>query len=44
MIVIRHNIDVLDRSVVGWLEASEGGSKVTVRDLPAAGPHRRARA
>src|SRR6478736_6791629 len=25
MIVIRHNIDVLDRSVVGWLEASEGG-------------------
>ena len=34
MIVIRHNIDVLDRSVVGWLEASEGGSRVTVRDLP----------
>ena len=34
MIVIRHNIDVLDRSVVGWLEASEGGSSVTVRDLP----------
>jgi small subunit ribosomal protein S4 len=34
MIVIRHNLDVLDRSVVGWLEASEGGSRVTVRDLP----------
>ena len=34
MIVIRHNIDVLDRSVVGWLEASEGGSNVTMRDLP----------
>ena len=34
MIVIRHNIDVLDRSVVGGLEASEGGSRVTVRDLP----------
>jgi len=34
MIVIQHNIDVLDRSVVGWLEASEGGSRVTVRDLP----------
>jgi small subunit ribosomal protein S4 len=34
MIVIRHNLDVLDRSVVGWLEASDGGSKVMVRDLP----------
>jgi small subunit ribosomal protein S4 len=34
MIVIRHNIDVLDRTVVGWLELSDGGSKVTVRDLP----------
>ena len=34
MIVIRHNIDVLDRSVVGWLEAGEGGKQVTVRDLP----------
>ncbi len=34
MIVIRHNLDVLDRSVVGWLESSEGGSRVTVRDLP----------
>ena len=34
MIVIRHNLDVLDRSVVGWLEVSDGGSKVTVRDVP----------
>jgi small subunit ribosomal protein S4 len=34
MIVIRHNIDVLDRSVVGWLEAGDGGQQVTVRDLP----------
>jgi small subunit ribosomal protein S4 len=34
MIVIRHNLDVLDRSLVGWLEASEGGKHVTVRDLP----------
>ena len=34
MIIIRHNIDVLDRSVVGWLEAGDGGSRVTVRDLP----------
>ena len=30
MIVIRHNIDVLDRTVVGWLEASEGGSKAVL--------------
>ncbi len=34
MIVIQHNLDVLDRSVVGWLEAGEGGRQVTVRDLP----------
>ena len=34
MIVIQHNIDVLDRNVVGWLEAGDGGKQVTVRDLP----------
>ena len=34
MIVIQHNLDVLDRSVVGWLEVSDGGKQVTVRDLP----------
>jgi small subunit ribosomal protein S4 len=34
MIVIQHNIDVLDRSVVGWLETGDGGKQVTVRDLP----------
>jgi small subunit ribosomal protein S4 len=34
MIVIRHNLDVLDRSLVGWLEASDGGKQVTVRDQP----------
>jgi small subunit ribosomal protein S4 len=34
MIVIQHNIDVLDRSVVGWLESGDGGKQVTVRDLP----------
>ncbi len=34
MIVIQHNIDVLDRSLVGWLEAGEGGRAVTVRSLP----------
>jgi small subunit ribosomal protein S4 len=34
MIVIQHNIDVLDRNVVGWLEAGDAGKQVTVRDLP----------
>jgi small subunit ribosomal protein S4 len=34
MIVIQHNIDVLDRSIVGWLEIGDGGKQVTVRDLP----------
>ena len=34
MIVVQHNIDVLDRSVVGWLETGDGGKEVTVRDLP----------
>jgi small subunit ribosomal protein S4 len=34
MIVIQHNIDTLDRSLVGWLEAGDGGKAVTVRSLP----------
>ena len=34
MIVIRHNIDTLDRSLVGWLETGDGAQQVTVRDLP----------
>jgi len=34
MIVVQHNRDTLDRSVVGWLEAGEGGKQVTVRSLP----------
>jgi small subunit ribosomal protein S4 len=34
MIVIQHNIDVLDRSLVAWLEAGDGGKQVTVRNLP----------
>ena len=34
MIVVQHNIDTLDRSLVGWLEAGDGGKQVTVRDLP----------
>jgi small subunit ribosomal protein S4 len=34
MIVIQHNLDVLDRSLVGWLESADGGKQVTVRSLP----------
>ena len=34
MIVVRHNIDVLDRRVPPWLEGAEAGNQVTVRDLP----------
>ena len=34
MIVVQHNLDVLDRTVVGWLETGDGGKQVTVRDLP----------
>ena len=32
MIQIQHNIDTLDRPLVGWLEGGKG--QVTVRDLP----------
>ena len=35
MIVIQHNIDILDRSLVGWLESGDGGKQVTVRNEPA---------
>jgi small subunit ribosomal protein S4 len=34
MIVVRHNLDVLDRSIPPWLESGESGNQVTVRDLP----------
>ena len=34
MIVVRHNLDTLDRSTPSWLETGEGGLQVTVRDLP----------
>jgi len=33
-IVVRHNVDVLDRSAPAWLEPTDGGMKVTVRELP----------
>jgi small subunit ribosomal protein S4 len=34
MIVVRHNVDTLDRTVPQWLDAEAGELKVTVRDLP----------
>ena len=34
MIVIRHNVDTLDRAVPQWLEAEASELKATVRDLP----------
>ena len=34
MIVLRHNIDTLDRGVPMWLEVTAGDFKAEVRDLP----------
>jgi small subunit ribosomal protein S4 len=34
LIVIRHNLDTLDRALPPWLEGGEAGMAVTVRDLP----------
>ena len=34
MIIIRHNLDTLDRQVPPWLETGDGGSSATVRSLP----------
>ena len=34
MIVVRHNMETLDRTVPPWLEAAGEGAQVTVRDLP----------
>jgi small subunit ribosomal protein S4 len=34
MIVIRHNVDTLDRSIPPWLESAAEGYEATVRDLP----------
>ena len=39
MIVIQHNIDVLDRSLVGWLETGDGGKQVTVREPARSATH-----
>ncbi|MCZ7527553.1 MAG: 30S ribosomal protein S4 [Acidimicrobiia bacterium] len=34
MIVVRHNVDTLDRAVPAWLEVTGPELKATVRDLP----------
>jgi len=34
MIVVRHNLDTLDRRTPPWLETGDGGFQATVRDLP----------
>jgi small subunit ribosomal protein S4 len=34
MIVVRHNLDTLDRQSPPWLESGDGGFQVTVADLP----------
>jgi len=34
MIVVRHNMDTIDRLVPQWMEVSSGDFKATVRDLP----------
>ncbi|MEZ5321648.1 MAG: 30S ribosomal protein S4 [Microthrixaceae bacterium] len=34
LIVIQHNMDTLGRSVPAWIDASDGGQQVTVRELP----------
>ncbi|HLF99008.1 MAG TPA: 30S ribosomal protein S4 [Acidimicrobiia bacterium] len=34
MIVVRHNVDTIDRTAPPWLEVESGGHKATVRDLP----------
>jgi small subunit ribosomal protein S4 len=34
MIIVRHNMDTLDRQVPPWLEPGAEGAEVTVRDVP----------
>ena len=34
MIVIRHNLDTLDRLKPAWIEVGEGGFEVTINELP----------
>jgi small subunit ribosomal protein S4 len=34
MIVVRHNLETIDRQTPPWLEGADAGAQVTVRDLP----------
>ena len=34
MIVIRHNLDTIDRLKPAWIEVGDGGFQVTINDLP----------
>ncbi len=34
MIVIRHNLDTIDRQTPQWLDTGDGGFQVTIRDIP----------
>ena len=34
MIVLRHNLDTIDRLIPPWLESGDEGMSVTVRDVP----------
>ena len=34
MIVVRHNLETIDRATPPWLETGDGGASVTVRELP----------
>ena len=34
LIVIRHNVDTLDRQVPPWMETGAGGFEVAIRDVP----------
>jgi small subunit ribosomal protein S4 len=34
MIVVRQNIDTLDRQLPAWLDGGDNGQQVTIRDLP----------
>jgi small subunit ribosomal protein S4 len=34
MIIIRHNMDTIDRQIPPWLEKGPEGFEVTVRDVP----------
>ncbi len=33
-IIVRQNIDVLDRQLPAWLDGADNGNQITVRDLP----------